>query len=310
MKRILGSLGLLLCLALALTGCTVNAEARIGEADGYGGRLRVEVLMDGAQIRSIRVAEHHETEGVGTKAIDALPDAMVRANTAEVDSVTGATVTSNALKTAVREALAPAVAAQPAREDAERRSGLGMTVTGRVGPGTAADGSQVYSLNIVFADAVFDAAGYIQHLDVDQLELLSPNTDAAGASVFTGWPGQGAVTEELFMRELPTWITKRRRGSTYMLNSGSWAQQMDAYERLFTGMTVDEVEQWYDTHCSPATGRPLRQDAQGDELTMYQALPEEERAALADVTSSATMSLRGSYGDIITAIRRAWEAAN
>ena len=39
------------------------------------------------------------------------------------------------------------------------------------------------------------------------------------------------------------------------------------------------------------------------------ALSDEEKARLADVTSSATMSLRDSHGDILTAIRRAWENA-
>ena len=41
----------------------------------------------------------------------------------------------------------------------------------------------------------------------------------------------------------------------------------------------------------------------------YAALAEEEQRQLADATTVATMSLRDSHGDILTAIRRAWEDA-
>ncbi len=52
------------------------------------------------------VGDNSETEGIGTKAIEQLPDAIVAANGTEgVDAVAGATVTSKAIFTAVNEAL-------------------------------------------------------------------------------------------------------------------------------------------------------------------------------------------------------------
>ena len=44
-------------------------------------------------------------------------------------------------------------------------------------------------------------------------------------------------------------------------------------------------------------------------LGKYGALTAADQAMLADVTSSATISLRDSHGDIIGALRRAWEDA-
>ena len=92
--------------ALVMAGCTATADERMGEAQGYGGTLRVAVVMDGDKIAEVRVAEHAETQGIGTKAIESLPQAIVQANSADVEAVTGATVTSNAIMAAVRDALA------------------------------------------------------------------------------------------------------------------------------------------------------------------------------------------------------------
>lgn len=304
--------------ALALTGCQVNAEERFGEAAGYGGKLRVAVTTDGGRITGVRVVEHHETEGVGTRAIETLPDEIVRANTTEVDSITGATVTSSAIKTAVLDAMSPLTMFEtkpPQNADdasllpPDIRRGVGMASTARLGPGTDGDGNPVYSLNIVFAAGLFDGEGRIVDLSVDQLELASLNAESLGMSVFAGWPESNAQTDA-WLAKPASWKTKRQLGEQYMLGSGSWAQEMDAFQRLFRGMTMAEVDQWYAAYCSDATGKPLHADAPDDDQPKYAALNEDERAKLADVTSAATMSLRGVHGDILTAIRRAWEDAS
>ena len=96
-----------LCLALlcALAACTAQADQRTAQAQGYGGPLKVRVTMENGAISNVEITEHNETQGIGTKAIDALPAAMVTANTWDVDIVAGATVTSNAIKDAVRSAV-------------------------------------------------------------------------------------------------------------------------------------------------------------------------------------------------------------
>jgi uncharacterized protein with FMN-binding domain len=96
-----------LCLALlcALAACTAQADQRTGQAQGYGGPLKVRVTVENGAISNVEITEHNETQGIGTKAIDALPAAMVAANTWDVDIVASATVTSNAIKDAVRTAM-------------------------------------------------------------------------------------------------------------------------------------------------------------------------------------------------------------
>ena len=53
----------------------------------------------------MEVLDNKETPGIGTKAIDTLPDAIVKAGSTKVDNVSTATITSKAIKEAVEDAL-------------------------------------------------------------------------------------------------------------------------------------------------------------------------------------------------------------
>ena len=76
---------------------------------GIGGDVPVTVTVEGGKIVSVEVGENSETAGIGTKAIEQLPEAIVAANgTDGVDAVAGATVTSKAIFSAVNDALANA----------------------------------------------------------------------------------------------------------------------------------------------------------------------------------------------------------
>ena len=70
-----------------------------------GGEVKVKVTMDGDKIAKIEVLSHNETPGLSDPAFAQIPDAMVAANSADVDVVGGATRTSEALMAAVKDAL-------------------------------------------------------------------------------------------------------------------------------------------------------------------------------------------------------------
>lgn len=82
----------------------------IGKGEGYGGEVVVRVTMDGDKIGNVEILKHQETPNVGTNAIDGLPEQFKGLATADevdaLDAVSGATVTSKALKEAVKAALA------------------------------------------------------------------------------------------------------------------------------------------------------------------------------------------------------------
>ena len=99
-------------LALALTGAmglsVVSADTGTytGVGQGIDGDVVVQVEADENTIYSIEILEQNETPGIGSVACEILPGQIVDANSILVDDIAGATVTSSAIKTAVREALA------------------------------------------------------------------------------------------------------------------------------------------------------------------------------------------------------------
>lgn len=74
-------------------------------AEGYEGGVTVEVEFDHDSILSVRIVEENETREIGGRAIDALPGEIVEAQTYDVDAFSGATITSNAIKTAVEDCI-------------------------------------------------------------------------------------------------------------------------------------------------------------------------------------------------------------
>ena len=318
----------------ALESAGSAGGALTGTADGFMGPITVSVTMDGDTITAVEVVSNSETPEIAGAALEQIPAAIVAANSPDVDVVSGATYTSNGIINAVKNAISgtspepePEATPEPtqaAQTAAEAYQGFGLSNTVRMGPGSDDTGTPVYSINQVFANVVFDGEGKILSIYVDQLEYATPNYDGASMPHFSGWPGQGGYnndsnhdavvdgttpdTEEQFTEEVAGWVTKRDRGETYVMGTGTWSEQMDAFQKLFVGKTVDEVEEWFAKYCSDANGRPLKESSSGEgDAEKYAALTDDEKAMLADVTSSATMSLNDSHGDILSAIRKAYE---
>ena len=82
-----------------------GVQTATGTGTGIDGNVVVEVKADANTIYEVNVLEQNETPGIGSVAVEKLPGAMVEANSIEVDGISGATVTSTAIKTAVAEAL-------------------------------------------------------------------------------------------------------------------------------------------------------------------------------------------------------------
>ncbi len=76
-----------------------------GSANGMGGAVKVTVTVSGGKITVVEVGEHNETAGISDPAIEQIPAKIVEAQSADVDAVAGATVTSEAIKEAVKAAL-------------------------------------------------------------------------------------------------------------------------------------------------------------------------------------------------------------
>ncbi|MGX8705824.1 MAG: FAD-dependent oxidoreductase, partial [bacterium] len=98
--------------ALALLACPCFAEGEritaTGVGQGIDGDVVVQVEADATTIYDVQVIQQNETPGIGSVAVEQLPPAIVAANSILVDDISGATVTSQAIKTGIREALTSA----------------------------------------------------------------------------------------------------------------------------------------------------------------------------------------------------------
>jgi len=83
-----------------------SAVTATGAARGMNGDVSVEIVATPERIYQIRVTGQNETQGIGTLAVNNLPQTIYETQSLQVDGVTGATMTSDAIKNAIRAALA------------------------------------------------------------------------------------------------------------------------------------------------------------------------------------------------------------
>ena len=113
--------GLFLLLAMVLVvvliaGCSQGAapapaagggtEKVQGEGQGYkeGSPIKVEVTLEEGKITAIEILEHEETAGISDPAFEKIPQAIIDAQSTDVDAVSGATMSSEGIKAAVKNA--------------------------------------------------------------------------------------------------------------------------------------------------------------------------------------------------------------
>ncbi len=99
---------LALAMLLALGAAAEGRVTAQGVGQGIDGDVVVKVEADATTIYSVEVIEQNETPGIGSIAVEQLPDKIVSANSIAIDGISSATVTSNAIKTAVEAALTEA----------------------------------------------------------------------------------------------------------------------------------------------------------------------------------------------------------
>ena len=106
MKKALSILlAVMMLMTLVVPVYADDAQTAQGSGNGIDGKIVVEVKADANTIYEVNILEQNETPGIGSVAVEKLPGAIVDGNTVEVDSITGATVSSTAIKAAVTEAL-------------------------------------------------------------------------------------------------------------------------------------------------------------------------------------------------------------
>lgn len=85
-------------------GGKFKAGTYTGEADGFGGKVIVTTTTDAKSVTEVKCEGPEETEAIGVAALEELAEQIKTAGSAEIDGVSGATVTSTAVKDATAKA--------------------------------------------------------------------------------------------------------------------------------------------------------------------------------------------------------------
>lgn len=121
MKNIKKGLIMMLVLAMVLlAACSSNTGTAgeeglykdgtyTGTGKGFGGDIEVEVIVEGGNISEMNVTAHEETDGISDPAFEGIKEQLLEKQSVdEIDSVSGATGTSEGLIEAITDALSDA----------------------------------------------------------------------------------------------------------------------------------------------------------------------------------------------------------
>lgn len=91
--------------ATTTTAPKFKAGTYEGEGEGIHGKIRVAVTVDAEKILAIEVLEHHESAGISDLPVIQLPEDVLAAQSLGVDTIAGASYTSNGVLDAIAMAL-------------------------------------------------------------------------------------------------------------------------------------------------------------------------------------------------------------
>lgn len=80
-----------------------------GQADGFGGIIKVSVLVEDGNIKEIKILSADGEDGAYLKMAQEITGDIIEEQSTDVDVVSGATFSSNGIKNAVKQALDKAV---------------------------------------------------------------------------------------------------------------------------------------------------------------------------------------------------------
>ena len=201
MTRKLFSLILALCMLMSMTLCAA-AEPFTGTAQGFGGQVSVTLEVADGKIIAATAEGAGETAGIGSRAIEELPAKIVEAGTWEVEALTGATFTSEAVKNAAKAAMEAAGLTEKADLTVAMKPGIytsrknGFSLCEKITVTTSGDADKIIDIkidevNISDTPPMVDVATDVfvpriletQSIGIDAIAGVTMTTNAVKAAV-------------------------------------------------------------------------------------------------------------------------------
>ena len=197
MKKILAVLMaavLLLSLPFGMAGAeaALNDGAYSAEQQGFGGPVKVDITVEGGKITAVAVTGDSETEGIGAAALEPLAEQVKEAQSAAIDGVSGATLTSGAVKAAVTEILAEASGKGAAElkiaDGTYEAQAWGFSLNYQMNVKTVIEGGKIASIEVGDnGDTAIILNTAIEHLIPAMIEHQSVKVDSVtGATASSG----------------------------------------------------------------------------------------------------------------------------
>lgn len=195
----------LLAAAAVMTGSVAMAETYSATGNGYHGEMTVNVTIEDGKITDVELGDNHETNVVIDRAFPEIRERILEANTADVDSVTAATFSSYAIKTAVANAMqqagleAPKVAMQNAEKTATERAAESCDIVivggGPAGLAAAVSAKQTNADKNVILVEKLDILSGNGKFDMNFFDMI--NTEAQKAAGNDEWVGEAGLAKFL-----------------------------------------------------------------------------------------------------------------
>lgn len=195
----------LLAAAAVMTGSVAMAETYSATGNGYHGEMTVNVTIEDGKITDVELGDNHETNVVIDRAFPVIRERILEANTADVDSVTAATFSSYAIKTAVADAMqqagleAPKVAMQNAEKTATERAAESCDIVivggGPAGLAAAVSAKQTNANKNVILVEKLDILSGNGKFDMNSFDMI--NTEAQKAAGNDEWVGEAGLAKFL-----------------------------------------------------------------------------------------------------------------
>lgn len=233
---------------------TAEAHSYTGIGTGHNGDVKVDVAFaDDGKITAVSIGNNSETEPIAKYAFEELPQKIVDAQSTNVDSISGATFTSNAIKDAVADAIKQAgydsnsYSTEPIASPTDQELSADIVIVGGGGAGLSAaveaantganvilveanayvGGSTLYSGGMVLNAASEEEKTEHKALDADDLEsaLSAWGSEYFNADLTRAWLAQS--------KENLNWLRENYTGSEKII---------DTYDAGYVPMSPNETE--------------------------------------------------------------------
>jgi len=162
-----------------------------GQARGENGLVKVAVTIKNNQIEKITILENHESDFTAI-VFDSIPNMIIKSNSPNVDAVSGATVSSNAIMEAVKDAVRKSGVSMQAKKQIVR------TVTAE---NTSTDIVIIGSGGAGLAAAIEASKAGAKVIVVEKNSFIGGNTNYANGMNAAGTSKGRNYTPELFYEE-------------------------------------------------------------------------------------------------------------